>query len=167
MPSPSPTILPATDAVPTPLLELQRGQEELFIAARALRRQMQEMQARQLQPRCRPRPLPRPLRAVLRLVPPLRRAWQARIVARSGLFDAEWYLAQYPDVTASGADPLRHFLRHGGLEGRSPGPDFDTAHYRRLYPDVVAAGINPLVHYLTAGWDEGRSTHPHMPERCR
>lgn len=37
---------------------------------------------------------------------------------RAGLFDAEAYLALYPDVAAQGMDPLRHYVLHGMAEGR-------------------------------------------------
>lgn len=35
-------------------------------------------------------------------------------------FDPAAYLAENPDVARTGAEPLRHFLRHGRAEGRSP-----------------------------------------------
>lgn len=35
-------------------------------------------------------------------------------------FDPAFYVQQYPDVAASGASPLFHFLTHGIWEGRSP-----------------------------------------------
>lgn len=35
-------------------------------------------------------------------------------------FDADWYLEQYPDVAASGMDPLEHYLKFGSAEGRLP-----------------------------------------------
>ncbi|MCW5773253.1 MAG: hypothetical protein KIT16_16555 [Rhodospirillaceae bacterium] len=78
------------------------------------------------------------------------------LVLRSGLFDHAWYLAEFQDVAASGLDPLDHYLRHGGFEGRRASPIFDTAWYLAEYPDVPAAGMNPLVHYLRHGWREGR-----------
>jgi hypothetical protein len=37
------------------------------------------------------------------------RNWRAvRTIARSGLFDREWWLKSYPDVVAQGIDPIRH-----------------------------------------------------------
>ncbi|NBC36894.1 hypothetical protein GTZ99_10025 [Novosphingobium sp. FSY-8] len=49
--------------------------------------------------------------------------WQSRVRYRrlrdKGLFDAAAYLQAYPDVAASGMDPLRHFVLHGLNEGRS------------------------------------------------
>jgi glycosyltransferase involved in cell wall biosynthesis/ubiquinone/menaquinone biosynthesis C-methylase UbiE len=76
------------------------------------------------------------------------------LVEASGLFDPEWYIAQYPDI--AGADPLTHYLDHGGREGRAAGPDFDSAYYLGRYHDVAAARINPLVHYIRVGAREGR-----------
>ena len=43
-----------------------------------------------------------------------------RRLAVEQLFDAEAYLRRYPDVRASGQDPLRHFIAHGMAEGRQP-----------------------------------------------
>jgi hypothetical protein len=47
-----------------------------------------------------------------------------RRIRASGLFDARWYMARYPDVAASGMDPLEHFLVFGASEGRLLGPAF-------------------------------------------
>jgi GT2 family glycosyltransferase len=45
----------------------------------------------------------------------------ARVKARVLLgFDREFYLNQYPDVAAAGADPLQHYLNHGRAERRAP-----------------------------------------------
>jgi hypothetical protein len=71
-------------------------------------------------------------------------------------FDAAFYAATYPDVAASGIDPLAHFLRHGWREGRRPRPDFDTHFYLVSNPDVAASGMNPFYHYLVWGRREGR-----------
>lgn len=53
------------------------------------------------------------------LPPSLRRRSRNRWLRRAGLFDAEDYLRCNPDVRATGADPLRHYLQHGMTEGRS------------------------------------------------
>jgi hypothetical protein len=37
-----------------------------------------------------------------------------------GLFDKVAYTNNYPDVIASGQDPLRHYLYHGIVESRQP-----------------------------------------------
>lgn len=41
---------------------------------------------------------------------------------RSGFFDRNYYLRAYPDVVASGMDPIEHYVCHGAEEGRSPAP---------------------------------------------
>lgn len=79
------------------------------------------------------------------------------IVSHSFLFDPGWYLAQYPDVTASGEDPLLHYLVHGFKEDRDPGSGFSTLRYLQSYPDVKDSNANPLIHYLRHGKEEGRT----------
>jgi len=81
------------------------------------------------------------------------------LVEQSRMFDASWYLAQYPDVARANVEPMRHYLVFGAAEGRDPHPLFDTSWYLDRYPDVRRAGINPLVHYILRGAMEGR--HPH------
>lgn len=49
-------------------------------------------------------------------------AWRCRSeharYARAGLFNADKYLQLYPDVAASGMDPVRHYILHGMDESR-------------------------------------------------
>ena len=47
------------------------------------------------------------------------------------------YLSRYPDVEASGSEPLHHFLHYGAAEGRDPNRFFDSAWYLTHYPDVA------------------------------
>jgi hypothetical protein len=155
---------PVPDGIPAVLLEMQRRAESQFIALKTAEQATARLRGRRPEPFVRPA-RPGPVhRALMRLLPPLARRWQARALRDCGLFDAAWYLGTHADVKAAGADPVLHYLRFGAAEGRDPGPGFSTAHYLRLYPDVKAAGINPLIHYLTAGWEEKRSIHPLMPE---
>lgn len=74
----------------------------------------------------------------------------------SDLFDQAWYLAKNPDVAKAKVNPVFHYLRHGGFEGRDPSPNFSSRWYLDTYSDVREAGINPLVHYLKSGMNEGR-----------
>jgi peptidoglycan/xylan/chitin deacetylase (PgdA/CDA1 family) len=76
------------------------------------------------------------------------------------LFDAQWYLAQNPDVRESSFDPYDHFMRYGASEGRNPNAFFDTSWYLANNPDVRASGMNPLDHYLHYGAAEGRKPSP-------
>ena len=97
--------------------------------------------------------LPRKLRGLKRWLPGSgreirQRTREYRIIAASALFDADWYLANNPDVAARKFDPVYHYLRYGAAEGRAPGPHFDAQDYLRANPDVAANGTNPLLDYL-------------------
>lgn len=83
-------------------------------------------------------------------------------VRGSGLFDADWYLQQYPDVDSAGMDPLSHYMEHGWREGRNPNLLFDSKWYMQQHPDVDAAGFNPLLHYVRHGASERRDTGPNF-----
>ncbi|MES3674768.1 glycosyltransferase [Halomonas elongata] len=85
---------------------------------------------------------------------------EAKLVVESGLFDWDWYLAEYADVAASGVNPLLHYLRHGGDELRDPGPGFDTGHYVSQDPEIRRSGMNPLVHYVREGARRGLEPRP-------
>jgi hypothetical protein len=86
------------------------------------------------------------------------RKWRAeRLVARSGLFDRDWYLTNYPDVAEQGVDPIRHYLAFGANEGRHPSPAFSGTRYLESHPDVAASGMNPLLHFILYGRREGRN----------
>ena len=77
------------------------------------------------------------------------------LVACSGLFDRAWYLATYADIAAIDVDPLDHYLRWGGSEGRNPGPAFDSTAYLLAHPEIAESGINPLVHHLQHAGERG------------
>src|SRR6267143_1844526 len=48
---------------------------------------------------------------------------QVRRISECPLFDAEWYLAIYPDVANHDINPLLHYLDAGAAEGRVAAPD--------------------------------------------
>ena len=81
---------------------------------------------------------------------------QLSTVRHSLFFDETFYLSVNPEVRASRCDAALHYLLHGWLEGRDPGPFFSTNAYLDRNPDVAAAGVNPLVHYETHGKKEDR-----------
>src|SRR5436190_18792549 len=89
-----------------------------------------------------------------------KRSSDLHLLRGSDLFDANWYLANNPDVSKTKVDPLLHYYRYGGFEGRDPGPKFSSSWYLSSYEDVKKAGINPLVHYLKHGQKEGRAAQP-------
>ena len=84
----------------------------------------------------------------------------SEVTPASALFDAAWYLGQYPEVAALECDPLTHYLRRGAHEGRDPNPVFNTAWYLANNPNVAAADLNPLEHYLEFGARAGRDPSP-------
>ena len=79
---------------------------------------------------------------------------QVQMTRESSLFDADWYLARYPDVALAGADPATHYCRNGAREHRDPGPKFSTRRYLAEHPEIDVAQINPLVHYLLTRQDD-------------
>jgi hypothetical protein len=103
-----------------------------------------------------------PMRAIGRMLrpggaaQPMIVSQDMELLRKSTLFDRNWYLSTYPDVSGGGSDPVEHYLRYGADENRNPGPDFDTEKYLRANPDVAQSGVNPLVHYLAYGMAEGR-----------
>ncbi len=84
--------------------------------------------------------------------------WYFRI-NRSGLFDKNWYLEKNLDVAQAKVNPLLHYLRYGGFEGRDPGPGFSNKWYMNTFEDAASAGINPLVYYLKFGQKKGHKLY--------
>ena len=97
---------------------------------------------------------------------PLRDRRAVRTIARSGLFDTEWYQKSNPDVAALGIDPIRHYVAHGANEGRDPSPSFSTIGYLSHNGDVAVAGVNPLEHFVRHGAAEGRNRILCLVLRC-
>ncbi|WP_444938428.1 hypothetical protein [Microbulbifer sp. JMSA002] len=85
-------------------------------------------------------------------------------IIKSGFFNEEWYLRNYPDVACNedaARDPALHYLKHGAFEGRNPGPGFDSQWYLDTNLDVKDSGFNPLLHYISMGRKEGREPLPY------
>ena len=90
---------------------------------------------------------------------PKRMEAEVEAIRTSGLFDADYYFATYPDIQPP-IDPIRHYCEHGWHEGRNPSAEFDTQGYLAAYNDVKDAGVNPLLHYLLFGRYESRRANP-------
>ncbi len=73
---------------------------------------------------------------------------EARLLEKSGLFDAQYYVSTYPDVAQPGLKPAQHYLQFGAGEQRSPNSWFDGKAYFMRNPSLVLFGANPLVHYF-------------------
>ena len=102
----------------------------------------------------------KPLQWIIRLYWSRQLKYLCRLISKSGLFNREYYLEQYPEVKAAGFDPIRHYILHGVSEGRNPSAKFNTSFYLENNPDVVNAGINPLIHFILYGKKEGREILP-------
>jgi predicted HAD superfamily hydrolase len=83
------------------------------------------------------------------------------IIKNSGLFDAHYYLVNNTDVRHADINPLKHYVKHGGLEGRNPSAEFDGEYYLNTNFDVKDANLNPLAHYIKHGAKEERKAYDH------
>ena len=85
---------------------------------------------------------------------------QFRLVDRSGLFDENFYIEQYPNVVRDNKNPLTHYFSKGVKEGNYPNPLFDTSYYVENNPEISGSRINPLAHYIEIGSKQGKDPHP-------
>jgi hypothetical protein len=79
-----------------------------------------------------------------------------KLLQKSELFDAEWYLETYADVRQAQLDPYRHYIMYGWRELRDPSEEFSTLRYLEQNPDVLWEGVCPLIHFEQVGRAEGR-----------
>src|ERR1017187_10906565 len=79
------------------------------------------------------------------------RTYELEFIAKSGLFDTQFYLSEYPDIAKAGVPALEHFFDFGYREGRRPNLYFDPQWYLKQNPDVQEAGSHPLTHYASYG----------------
>jgi hypothetical protein len=89
-----------------------------------------------------------------------RSARRAYIVGSSRWFDADFYALRAAGCPSRPLAALRHYVRHGELEGRAPHLLFDPAFYSSRNQDVPIAGISPLTHFVLLGQYSGRAPHP-------
>lgn len=88
---------------------------------------------------------------------------QIQVIEQSGLFDADWYQEQYPDVRQTSLSAVQHYLKYGWKMGRSPSAQFCGKSYEAENTDVKQRAENPLLHYLRFGRQEGRKPFPVQP----
>jgi hypothetical protein len=91
-------------------------------------------------------------------LPVLRRLNTMRTLLVSGLFDADLYLKNYPDVDPAQIDPLEHYVRQGDQECRIPNAAFFPYYYRRQFMQGLPPEANTLEHYVNEG--EGAGAQP-------
>jgi len=75
------------------------------------------------------------------------------VLAGSGCFQVDWYLAKYGDFFSRDIDPLDDYINNGVRAGRNPNPFFDNDFYSEQVPNLPAE-TNPLLHYSMFGWQE-------------
>lgn len=90
----------------------------------------------------------------------------ARHVARSELFDADYYAETYDDVGTSGLLPLPHYMEIGAIELRDTSPHFNARSLLQLCPTFKPGRDNPVL-FLEA-WRRknpgGGQFLPHEPK---
>jgi len=82
------------------------------------------------------------------------------ILRASLLFDAAWYRESHSDLRGKPMDAAKHYLEHGGREGRNPHPLFDSEWYLRHSTETAGCDTNPLIHYLLRKSYIGSHPHP-------
>ena len=78
---------------------------------------------------------------------------------KDGMWEPDWYTAHYPDVQASGEEPLLHYLAHGWRELRSPSSGFDARWYCETY-GISGADTHAAIHFLRYGRRAGLRPQP-------
>ncbi len=68
------------------------------------------------------------------------------VIAKSPLFDAAYYLAEYPDSADFPGGPAAHYLAQGWRKGHNPSSRFVTRAYQHAHQDVLLDDVCPLVH---------------------
>lgn len=92
-------------------------------------------------------------------------ASDARVIANSRLFDADYYRRHHLTATTTARQALRDFVQTGWRKAQDPHRLFSVRYYLETNPDVAQAAINPLVHFIRRGADERRDPSPHFSTR--
>jgi hypothetical protein len=136
--------------------EIAQLQEKLLTAQKSQRELSEDMRTIMSSRSWR---LTGPVRRITQTVPRVEQEAQTksvdfkrsyRTIQNSGLFDADYYLKNNPDISAKKVDPIKHYLLHGAREGRNPSPNFSTRDYLRRHPvlETDPFAPNPLVHFI-------------------
>jgi glycosyltransferase involved in cell wall biosynthesis len=93
-------------------------------------------------------------------------AKERRLVARSPLYDEDWYRLSAPTIVRKGVSPLHHIVGQRRPPYLSPSRAFDAQWYADRYPEVIEARCHPLVHYLKTGSKRGYEIRPAAPSEA-
>ncbi|PNG25655.1 glycosyltransferase family 2 protein [Methylocella silvestris] len=83
----------------------------------------------------------------------------AELIARSRIFDADWYRKEYPAFETGELSPIMHYLVEGAFEGARPHLLFDPDWYRAT---ACCKAANPLIDYIKYGAAAGRDPSPYF-----
>lgn len=89
----------------------------------------------------------------------------ATLEAIKSVFDAEAYLALYPDVRSDGIEAWEHFIEFGITEFRNPNRYFDSTWYLQNNLDARNSRMPAIVHYVRFGAKELRNPGPKFNAR--
>ncbi len=74
-----------------------------------------------------------------------------KIVEKSGFFDANFYLANYPETAQSDLSAIDHYMLYGAEKDYNPSAYFDALFYKMANPEYLLSYQNPLLHYMKEG----------------
>jgi Glycosyl transferase family 2 len=94
----------------------------------------------------------------LKILPHLASLW---LIARSRIFDANWYRREYSDCAAAGLNPMVHYLLEGARQGARPHLLFDPVWYGRRR-GATQKHPDPLIDYIRYGAAEGYEPSPYF-----
>lgn len=82
------------------------------------------------------------------------------LIENSGLFDADFYRASYPEVTQLNQSLVEHYYWTGAKQGYQPNILFNPNWYLKQNLDLKTTDENLLVHYLNKGVQLNHQPHP-------
>lgn len=94
----------------------------------------------------------------LKILPQLPSLW---LIARSRIFDVNWYKREYSDCAAAGLNPIVHYLLEGARQGARPHLLFDPVWYGRRR-GATQKDANLLIDYIRYGAAEGYEPSPYF-----
>lgn len=85
------------------------------------------------------------------LINPIKRVkllYNRRVLRKSGIFDAHYYLYQNRDLIPANINLLEHFLEYGWKEGRSPNPEYNMNELLEQNPTFLYGNKNPILEII-------------------
>ena len=86
-------------------------------------------------------------------------------IARTGLFDAQWYAQEYSAELSWGVNYIEHYLLYGGALGLKPNRYFSLGWYIHQYREKMDER-HALIFYANDGWRLGHSPSDEFDEKA-